>query len=87
MTTSELDGMAVDLARFEGSARQDLEVHVNFMWIPAQAVEQVIQFRMTPIFITGLHISDIWPDSEVVIMIYPIASYFKIYSFLMHAMG
>ena len=31
MTTSELDGMAVDLARFEGSACQDLEVHVNFM--------------------------------------------------------
>ena len=63
MTTSELDGMAVDLARFEGSACQDLEVHVNFMWIPAQAVEQVIQFRMTPIFITGLQGWESWPGT------------------------
>ena len=53
MTTSKLDGMSVDLARSAGSARQDLDVHVNFTCIPAQAVEQVIQFRMTPIFIAG----------------------------------
>ena len=53
MTISELDGMDVDLARFAGSARQDLDVRVNFTWIPAQAVEQVIKFRMTPIFIAG----------------------------------
>ena len=53
MTISELDGMDVDLACFAGSARQDLDVHVNFTWIPAQAVEQVIKFRMTPIFIAG----------------------------------
>ena len=38
MTISELDGMDVDLARFVGSARQDLGVHVNFMWIPVQAL-------------------------------------------------
>ena len=35
MTISELDGIDVDLARFAGSARQDLDVRVNFMWIPA----------------------------------------------------
>ena len=66
MTTSELDGMAVDLARFEGSARQDLEVHVNFIWIPAQAVEQVIKFRMTVFFFAGLHVWDIWPDNGII---------------------
>ena len=55
--------MSVDLARFAGSARQDLDVHVNFTWIPAQAVEQVIQFRMTPIFITGLQGWESWPGT------------------------
>jgi len=30
MTISELDGMDVDLASFADSARQDLDVHVNF---------------------------------------------------------
>ena len=53
MTTSKLDGMSMDLARSAGSARQDLDVHVNFTRIPAQAVEQVIKFRITPIFMNG----------------------------------
>ena len=53
MTVSDLDGLDVDLARFAHSARQDLDVNVNFTWIPAQALEQVIKFRMTPIFIAG----------------------------------
>ena len=30
LTISELDEMDVDLARFVGLARQDLDVHVNF---------------------------------------------------------
>ena len=59
MTTSKLDGMSVDLARSAGSARQDLDVHVNFTCIPAQAVEQVIKFRMTVFFFAGLHVWDI----------------------------
>ena len=61
MTISELDGMDVDLTRFAGSARQDLDVHVNFTWIPAQAVEQVIIFRNTPIFIAERHGWESWP--------------------------
>jgi len=35
MTISELDKMDVNLACFAGSALQDVDVHVNFMWIPA----------------------------------------------------
>ena len=67
MTISELDGMDVDLARFAGSARQDLDVRVNFTWIPAQAVEQVIKFRKTPIFITGRQGWESWPgDANLV---------------------
>ena len=61
MTISELDGMDVDLALFADSARQDLDVHVNFPWIPAQAVEQVIKFRKTPIFIAGRQGWESWP--------------------------
>ena len=61
MTISELDGMDVDLARFADSARQNLDVRVNFTWIPAQAVEQVIKFRKTPIFIAGRQWWESWP--------------------------
>ena len=60
MTISELDGMDVDLARFAGSALQDVDVHVNFTWIPAQAVEQVIKFWKTPNFIAELHGWESW---------------------------
>ena len=63
MTISELDGMDVDLALFADSARQDLDVRVNFPWIPAQAVEQVIKFRKTPIFIAELHGWESWPGN------------------------
>ena len=52
-TVSELDGMDVDLALFAYSACQDLAVHVNFMGIPAQALQQLIKCRMTFIFIAG----------------------------------
>ena len=63
MTISELDKMDVNLACFAGSALQDVDVHVNFMWIPAQAVEQVIIFRNTPIFIAELHGWVSWPGN------------------------
>ena len=59
--------MSVDLARFAGSARQDLDVHVNFTWIPAQAVEQVIQFRMTPIFFAGRQGWESWPATVSIV--------------------
>ena len=43
---SEMDGMDVDLALFVvDSEHQELGVNVNFMWIPAQAVEQIIKMQ------------------------------------------
>ena len=59
--------MDEDLAHFAGSAPQDLDVHVNFTCIPAQAVEQVIQFRMTPIFFAGRQGWESWPATVSIV--------------------
>ena len=73
-TVWELDGMDVDLAFFADSARQDLAVHVNFMWIPAQALEELINYRMTLIFIIGPQGSVSWPVHVILVQLH---SYWK----------
>lgn len=54
MTTSELDGMDVDLAHVGDSAHQDLGINVNFMCISSQALEQDIKYKRTPFFISEI---------------------------------
>ena len=52
MTVSDLDGIDVDLTLLiDQSARHELGVNVKFTSISAQAEEQAIKCRMTPIFI------------------------------------
>ena len=53
-TVSELNGMDVYLALFTDSACQDLAVHVNFMGIPAQALQQLIKCTVACLFIAGV---------------------------------
>ena len=45
--------MDADLALITDSACQNLGVHVKFIGIPAQALEQDIKCKMSYIFITG----------------------------------
>ena len=52
MTVSDLDGIDVDLTPLiDQSACHELGVNVKFTSISAQAEEQAIKCRMTPIFI------------------------------------
>ena len=57
--------MDVDLALVAESACQNLGVHVKFMGIPAQALEQVIKCKMTYIFIAGHQGWEFLPVHEI----------------------